>query len=177
MFGRALKKRDSNKYYEILGVSKSDSQDDHKKSYHTAAIQNILIGGDPEKFKELFQAYEDSSDLEKREIYNQYREDALKKGMGGGGGEHDPFNIFQSLFGGGSPFGGGGSSRDIRQRRGEDLIHTLKVSMEDLYNGTSKKISLSRNILCTKCKSKGSKSGTSMKCSGFQESEIKVPII
>ena len=44
------------------------------------------------------------SDPEKREIYDQYGEDALKEGMGGGGG-HDPFDIFQSFFGG-SPFGG-----------------------------------------------------------------------
>lgn len=46
------------------------------------------------------------SDPEKREIYDQYGEDALKEGMGGGGGGHDPFDIFSSFFGG-SPFGGG----------------------------------------------------------------------
>jgi DnaJ family protein A protein 2 len=41
------------------------------------------------------------SDPEKREIYDQYGEDALKEGMGGGGGGHDPFDIFSSFFGGG----------------------------------------------------------------------------
>lgn len=56
------------------------------------------------QFKELAQAYEVLSDPDKREIYDQYGEDALKEGMGGGGG-HDPFDIFQSFFGG-SPFGG-----------------------------------------------------------------------
>lgn len=124
------------------------------------------------------------NDPEKREIYDQYGEDALKEGMGGGGGGgHNPFDIFESFFGG-NPFGGmhlilsmsfnlpgysqsekniifefhllwlpgGGSSRGRRQRRGEDVVHPLKVSLDDLYNGTSKKLSLSRNVLCPKCK-------------------------
>ncbi|KAK9170264.1 hypothetical protein Syun_002404 [Stephania yunnanensis] len=201
MFGRAPKKSDSTRYYEILGVSKNASPEDLKKAYKKAAIKNHPDkGGDPEKtenlgvsgvfgsrnsirveaeeisaqnsisieflwkpkrlwyssisddesasgsFKELAQAYEVLSDPEKREIYDQYGEDALKEGMGGGAGGHDPFDIFSSFFGGGNPFGGGGgSSRGRRQRRGEDVIHPLKVSLEDLYSGTAKKLSLSRN--------------------------------
>ncbi|XP_022933971.1 dnaJ protein homolog [Cucurbita moschata] len=175
MFGRASKKSDSMRYYEILGVSKNASQDDLKKAYKKAAIKNHPDkGGDPEKFKELAQAYEVLSNPEKREIYDQYGEDALKEGMGGGGG-HDPFDIFQSFFGG-SPFGGGGSSRGRRQRRGEDVVKPLKVSLEDLYLGTTKKLSLSRNVLCSKCKGKGSKSGDSTNCSGCQGTGMKVTI-
>ncbi|KAG6480921.1 hypothetical protein ZIOFF_057509 [Zingiber officinale] len=176
MFGRAPKKSDNTKYYEILGVPKTASQEDLKKAYRKAAIKNHPDkGGDPEKFKELAQAYEVLSDPEKREIYDQYGEDALKEGMGGGSGDHNPFDIFESFFGG-SPFGGGGSSRGRRQRRGEDVIHPLKVSLEDLYNGTSKKLSLSRNVICQKCSGKGSKSGVSTKCSGCQGSGMKVTI-
>ncbi|CAO2833054.1 unnamed protein product [Amaranthus hypochondriacus] len=176
MFGRAPKKSDNTKYYEILGVPKSASPDDLKKAYKKAAIKNHPDkGGDPEKFKELAHAYEVLSDPEKREIYDQYGEDALKEGMGGGGGGHDPFDIFSSFFGG-NPFGGGGSSRGRRQRRGEDVIHPLKVSLEDLYNGTSKKLSLARNVICSKCKGKGSKSGASMNCPGCQGSGVKISI-
>ena len=61
------------------------------------------------QFKELAQAYEVLSDPEKKEIYDQYGEDALKEGMGGGSsGGHNPFDIFESFFGGGGagPFGG-----------------------------------------------------------------------
>ncbi|KMS98345.1 hypothetical protein BVRB_4g093420 [Beta vulgaris subsp. vulgaris] len=177
MFGRPPKKSDSTRYYEILGVPKNASPEDLKKAYKKAAIKNHPDkGGDPEKFKELAHAYEVLSDPEKREIYDQYGEDALKEGMGGGGGAHDPFDIFSSFFGG-SPFGGGGgSSRGRRQRRGEDVIHPLKVSLEDIYNGTSKKLSLSRNVICSKCKGKGSKSGASMKCPGCQGSGVKISI-
>lgn len=176
MFGmRPPKKSDNSKYYEILGVPKNASADELKKAYRKAAIKNHPDkGGDPEKFKELAQAYEVLSDPEKREIYDQYGEDALKEGMGGGP-SHDPFDIFSSFFGG-NPFGGSSGKGRSRQRRGEDLMHPLKVSLEDLYNGSTKKLSLSRNVLCPKCKGKGSKSGATTKCHGCQGSGMKVSI-
>ncbi|GFZ11685.1 DNAJ homologue 3 [Actinidia rufa] len=187
MFGRAPKKSDNTKYYEILGVSKSASQDDLKKAYRKAAIKNHPDkGGDPEKFKELAQAYEVLSDPEKREIYDQYGEDALKEGMGGGGGGHDPFDIFQSFFGG-SPFGGKDLSVytllkvvEAAEAVGKERVRMSfilsRFSLEDLYNGTAKKLSLSRNVICSKCKGKGSKSGASMKCASCQGSGMKVSI-
>ncbi|XP_076890995.1 dnaJ protein homolog [Bidens hawaiensis] len=190
MFGKSSEEEtplDNTKYYEILGVPKTASQDDVKKAYKKAAIKNHPDkGGDQEKvffinytfnFQKVAQAYEVLNDPEKREIYDQHGEDALNEGMGGGGGGHDPFDIFQSFFGGSSPFGGGGgSSRGRRQRRGEDVVHPLKVSLEDLYNRTSKKLSLSRNVICSKCKGKGSKSGASMTCGGCQGTGMKVSI-
>ncbi|KAI3984609.1 hypothetical protein MKX01_040486 [Papaver californicum] len=175
MFGRAPKKSDNTKYYEVLGVSKNATQDELKKAYRKSAIKNHPDkGGDPEKFKEIAQAYEVLNDPERRDIYDQYGEDALKEGMGGGGGGgHNPFDIFESFFGGGGGFGGG-SSRGRRQKQGEDVVHTLKVSLEDLYNGTEKKLSLSRNALCSKCNGKGSKSGASSRCAGCQGSGMKI---
>ncbi|KAJ8900198.1 hypothetical protein K2173_024838 [Erythroxylum novogranatense] len=175
MFGRGPRRSNNTKYYEVLGVSRTATQDELKKAYRKSAIVNHPDkGGDPEKFKELSQAYEVLSDPDKRQTYDQYGEDALKEGMGGGGGDfHNPFDIFESFFGGGI-FGGGGSSRRRRQNRGEDMVHSLKVSLEDLYNGTTKKLSLSRNVLCPKCKGKGSKSGSSVTCYGCQGAGMKV---
>lgn len=64
-----------------------------------------LFSDTSSQFKELAHAYEVLSDPEKREIYDQYGEDALKEGMGGGSSSHNPFDIFESFFGGGA-FGG-----------------------------------------------------------------------
>ncbi|KAM7260816.1 hypothetical protein ACFE04_026291 [Oxalis oulophora] len=182
MFGRGgsrSRTSDNTKFYDILGVSKTSTPDELKKAYKKAAIKNHPDkGGDPEKFKEVAQAYEVLNDPEKREIYDEYGEDGLKEGMGGGGGGHNPFDIFEQFFGGGGGGGGfgGGSSMRRRQKQGEDVVHALKVSLEELYNGTTKKLSLSRNILCIKCKGKGSKSGASGTCHGCQGTGMKVSI-
>ncbi|GMH11143.1 hypothetical protein Nepgr_012984 [Nepenthes gracilis] len=106
-------------------------QEDLKKAYQKAVIRNHPNkSGDPEKFKELAQAYEVLSNPEKCDVYDQHGEDALKEGMAGAGSMHDPFDIFRFFFGR-NPIGGG-SSRGKKQRRGEDVIHPLKVSLEEL---------------------------------------------
>ncbi|KAJ8568353.1 hypothetical protein K7X08_027886 [Anisodus acutangulus] len=56
---------------------------------------------------------------------------------------------------------------------GEDVVHPLKVSLEDLYRGITKKLSLSCNVICSKCSGKESKSGASMKCSGCKATGMK----
>ncbi|KAM1140328.1 chaperone protein dnaJ A6-like [Malus sylvestris] len=168
-FGHAARKSDNTKYYGVLGVPKSASADELKKAYKKAAIKNHPDkGGDPEKFKELGQAYEVLSNPEKREIYDEYGEDGLKEGAGGGSTSHNPFDLFETFL---NPRY---RSHVRRQKQGEDVVHTLKVSLEDLYNGTTKKLSLSRNILCTKCKGKGSKSGNSGRCYGCQGTGMKI---
>lgn len=58
-----------------------------------------------DKFKQISQAYEVLSDSEKRQIYDEGGEAAIKKGGGGGGGFSSPMDLFDMFFGG--SFGGG----------------------------------------------------------------------
>ena len=97
-------------YYEILGVSKSADAAEIKKSYRKLAVKfhPDKNPGDPtaeENFKELGQAYEALSDVDKRAAYDRYGHDAFSGGGGGRGGFHDPSDIFSQVFGG--AFGGG----------------------------------------------------------------------
>lgn len=85
-------------------------------------------------------------------------------------GAHEGFGgeeLLSHLFGGGglfSGFGGFGGGGGTRRRRGEDTVHSFKVSLEDLYNGKTSKLQLNRNVICGTCKGKGSKSGHTEKC-------------
>lgn len=161
-----------------MGVSKNASAEEIKKAYRKMAVKHHPDkGGDEHTFKEISAAYEVLSDGDKRAMYDQYGEDALKDGgMGGGGGS--PFDIFEAMFGG-NPFGGAGGGRGggrSRVRKGEDVVHALNVGLEDLYNGVTKKLSLSKNIICPKCDGKGSKSGASGTCNGCRGQGVKVVV-
>lgn len=112
-------------------------------------------GGDEHKFKEINAAYEILSDTEKRATYDKYGLEGLEEGGGGGGsGPDDLFNMF---FGG----GGGGRRRSAGPRRGEDVNHPIKVSLEDLYNGKTVKLAINRQVLvgdpkmCSTCDGQG----------------------
>ena len=153
---------DTNKFYELLGIDKSATEADIKKAYRKQAMQHHPDkGGDPEKFKEISKAYEVLSDADKRAIYNEQGEEGLSdSGGGGGGGGVDIFD----LFGGGMFGGGGGGGRGARggggKTKGENVVFPLKVTLEELYNGTSKKLRLTKSILCPQCKGKGGKGDT-----------------
>lgn len=89
--------------------------------------------------------------------------------MGGGG--MDPSDLFSQLFGGGgggSFFGGGGAGgRQRGPRKGKDLVHRVKVSLEELYAGKVTKLALQKNVLCKGCDGKGGKNvQTCRSCNG-----------
>lgn len=101
------------------------------------------------QFKQISQAYEVLSNPEKKRIYDQGGEQALKEGGMGNSGFSSPMDIFDMFFGGG--FGRG---RARRERRGQDVIHQLSVSLEELYKGTVRKLALQKNVICEKCEGK-----------------------
>lgn len=152
-FGEQSSRRsevDTTKLYRVLGVSKKCSQSDIKKAYRKLAkLHHPDKGGNPEKFKEVTKAHEILSDPDKRETYDKYGEEGLEGGRGGGG----PTDIFD-LFTGGMSGRRGGSRR---KRKGEDVQFPLKLDLKDLYMGTTKKLRLTKNIICKICSGKGGK--------------------
>lgn len=165
-------------YYEMLGVSRDASQEDIKKAYRKKAVQYHpdKNPGDAEaeaKFKEVGEAYEVLKDADKRAAYDRYGHDAFRQGgMGGargGGGFHDPFDIFREVFGGSGGggggifeefFGGGTASRG-GARRGEDLRMDIEISLEDAAKGIEKEINYRRSMECDRCGGNGAEPGSS----------------
>ncbi|VDO93626.1 unnamed protein product [Soboliphyme baturini] len=165
------------KYYDILGVKPNSTETELKKAYRKLALKyhpdkNPSEG---ERFKLISQAYEVLSDPQKREIYDEGGEEALKTGGTGGGFQFSsPMEMFQMFFGGNF---GGGRGRGSRQNRGKDVIHELNVPLEDLYNGTTKRLAVQKSVICDKCHGaarRGGKEGTVQKCANCKGSGIQV---
>lgn len=102
-----------------------------------------------QKFKEITKAYEILSDENKRRLYDEGGEEAVESG--GGGGMSDAHDIFSAFF------GGGGRRKPAGPRKGEDLVHPIQVTLENLYNGKQVKLALTRNLICSTCNGSGSK--------------------
>jgi len=159
------------KLYDLLGVTPQSTQAEIKKSYRKLALKYHpdKNPGSEDKFKELSYAFEVLSDETKKRIYDQGGMEALKEGGGGGGG-HNPMDIFDMFFGGGMR----GHRGHEGPRRGRDMVHPLKVSLEELYNGATRQLALNKNVICSKCNGKGGKDGAVQTCNGCHGNGVKV---
>jgi len=148
--------------YQTLGVARSASPEEIKKAYRRIAMKHHpdRTKGDKaseETFKAATHAYEILSDPQKRQVYDQYGEEALqgggRGGFHGGGGFGDIFNdIFSDIFG--NAAGGRG------QARGADLRYNLELSLEDAVRGTNVTIQVPTWGKCNECHGSGAKKGS-----------------
>lgn len=171
-------------YYEILGVDRQASADEIKKAYRKFAIKyhpdkNKGDKTAEEKFKEVGEAYAVLSDSEKRARYDRFGHvDPGAGGFGGGGFDFDLSDALRIFMEGGfgsfaDLFGGGRAPHGQRTFRGSDLQISLKLNLEDIATGTTKKIKISKLKVCDECSgsgaAKGSKPSTCPTCQGRGE--------
>ena len=172
----AQEKRD---YYEVLGVSKTATDEEIKKAYRKLALKyhpdyNPGDKSAEEKFKEINEAHEVLSDPEKRKRYDQFgfagvdpnyaaSQGGGAGGFGGGFGGVDLGDIFGDIFGGG--FGGfaGSSARSNPNapRKGQDIRVRITLSFDEAVHGCKKNITITRQQTCTECNGTGAAPGTS----------------
>ena len=160
----------------MLGVSKEASEDEIKKAYRKIAIKyhpdrNPGDKEAEEKFKEAAEAYSVLSDQQKRQQYDQFGFDGPNMGGGfggfGGGGfsMDDIFSMFGDVFGGhgfGGGFGGFGNGGGTRhaQYRGADLRLKVRLSLNEVANGVTKKFKVRKDITCQHCHGTGAEAGS-----------------
>ncbi|GAB2459040.1 molecular chaperone DnaJ [Nocardioides hungaricus] len=150
--------------YELLGVDRDADGDAIKKAYRRLARQyHPDVNPDPaaqERFKEVSLAYEVLSDPSKRAAYDRGGDPF--GGMGGGfGGQGAGFSftdIMDAFFGGGGS--GGGRGPRPRERRGQDALIRLEVTLAEAAFGVTREIKVDTAVLCGTCHGEGTAPGT-----------------
>lgn len=172
-------------YYEILGVSKTGSLDEIKKSYRKLALQfhpdrNPNNPAAEEKFKEAAEAYSVLSDNEKRQKYDQFGH----AGLGGSSQQFDPgqFRDFEDILG--SFFGGGifgdifGQGQQGFENRGSDIQTAVAVPFKvSIFGKESHEITIPKLASCSSCEGSGCQPGTGpqtcSQCQGTGQNRVR----
>ncbi|ABF14157.1 molecular chaperone DnaJ [Candidatus Palibaumannia cicadellinicola] len=148
-------------YYHILGVPKNADEREIKKAYKRLAMKfhpdrNPGNAEAEVKFKEIKEAYEILTDVQKRAAYDQYGHMAFESGNSSMGGGTDFSDIFGEVFG--DIFGGG---RRQRASRGADLRYNIELTLEEAVRGVTREICIPVLGECQTCHGSGAKPGTS----------------
>ncbi len=160
---------DKRDFYEVLGVDRSASDDEIRRSYRKLALKYHpdRNPGDNEaeaKFKEATEAFTVLSDRDKRATYDRFGH----AGLGAGGfdfnnaGMGDLFSHFQDMFSdffGG--FGGnGGRRRGQTPQRGQDVRVEATISLKDAMTGCKQQVTVRGSATCETCNGTGAKAGS-----------------
>jgi molecular chaperone DnaJ len=127
-----MAKRD---YYEVLGVNKSATADEIKKSYRKLAKElhpdkNHGSKEAEDKFKEVSEAYEILSDKDKKQNYDRFGHNGSRMGQQS---RHQQTNFTKP------------------QRTGESMQLLVKLTLEEIFSGVKKTYKYKRNDKCTDC--------------------------
>ena len=159
-------------YYEVLGVVRTASSEEIKKSYKKLAIKyHPDRNPDDEEavnlFKQASEAFDVLNDSEKRSRYDRFGHAGVKGSSGGSGFNdvNDIFSAFGDIFDGfGFNFGGGGSAgrrRNGGASKGASLQTTISIDLPEAYSGCRRELHISRHETCDTCSGSGSKPGSS----------------
>ena len=152
-------------YYEVLGVTRTASDQELKAAYRKLALQhhpdrNPGNAEAEERFKSCSEAYQILSDPQKRAAYDRYGH----AGLGAAGFDGNPFggqdigDIFGDLFG--EMFNmGGGNRRPSRVQKGRDVRHDLTIEFEEAVFGKETKVTIRRMEACKDCRGAGTNTG------------------
>ncbi len=152
-------------YYEVLGVTREVTVEELRKAYKREALKHHpdRNQGDASaegRFKETNEAYQILSDVQKRQVYDQFGHAGLEGGGGSpfDGGLGDMFSHMQDLFSEMFSGGGGGGSRS--PRRGGDLRVQVRLTLKEAAFGCKREVNVRAPVRCTDCGGTGAKAGT-----------------